>query len=141
MMALPKGKTSQLALFFDNDKHGRGQGMLHYRAFNHGVRVNRAVLMLAYCWLAAALTALVPILHFITVPGFLIGGIVLLVQQLRSKTHVERAVGLCPVHKTEVDIHLDHHQWPPVWMHCPQCHASLHLVADISYQELEQSLE
>lgn len=140
-MALPKGTASQLALYFDNDKHGRGQGVLHYQAFSHAVRVNRAILMLVYCWLAAALTVPVPILHLITVPGFLVCGIIFLVQQLRSKTHIERAVGLCPAHKTEVEIHLDHHQWPPMWVHCPECHASLHLVTDISYQELEQSLE
>ncbi len=139
-MALPKGKASQLALHFDNDKHGRGEGVLHYREFSRGVRVNRAILMLVYCWLVAALTALVPILHLITVPGFLIGGIILLVQQLRSKTHVECAVGLCSVHKAEVDIHLNHNQWPPVWVHCPECHASLQLIADVSHQELEQSI-
>lgn len=140
-MALPKGQASLLALHFDNEKHGRGEGVLHYRAFRHGTRVNRAILLLIYCWLAAAATAPVPILHLITVPGFLIGGVILCVQQLRAKTHVERAVGHCPVHGGTVDIRLDHYHWPPTWVHCPECNASLHLIADLSHIELEQEID
>lgn len=139
-MALPKGDAAELALHFDNEKHGKGEGILYYRAFSHSVRVNRAILLLVYCWLAAAVSVLIPILHWITVPGFFIGGVILFVQQLRSKTHVEKAIGQCPVHGAEVDIHLDHHKWPPVWVHCPECNASLHLVADVSHQQLEDKI-
>lgn len=131
-MALPKGRASELALYFENEKHGRGIGVLHFRAFTRGDQITRAILSLVYCLLAAALTVLIPILHLITVPGFVVGGIVLFVQQLRSKKRVENAVGQCPVHGGEVDIRLDPHQWPPVWVHCPECRASLQLVADVS---------
>ncbi|MBL1432937.1 MAG: hypothetical protein COC09_00635 [Gammaproteobacteria bacterium] len=139
-MVLPKGQASVLALHFDNEKHGRGQGVLHYRAFSDVTRISRAVLLLTYCWVIAALTVPIFILHWLTVPGFLMGGIILCVQQLRSKIHVEHAVGHCPVHGAEVDIHLEASQRPPVWVHCPQCHASLHLIADLSHQEFEQEV-
>ncbi|MBL1292489.1 MAG: hypothetical protein COB61_001300 [Thiotrichales bacterium] len=140
-MALPKGDAAELALHFDNEKHGRGEGVLHYRAFSQSARVSRAILLLVYCWLVAVVTIPIPILHLIAVPGFFIGGIILFVQQLRSKTHVESALGQCPVHVAEVDIPLEHHMWPPVWVHCPECKASLHLVADVGHQELEDKID
>ncbi len=140
-MALPKGTAAELPLHFDNEKHGSGEGTLHYREFSHSDRVTRAILSLVYCWLAAALTLPIFLLHWITVPGFFIAGIYLFFQQLRSKTHVLRAVGYCPVHNEEVSIKLNHHQWPPVWVHCPVCHSSLHLVADRSAEQIEQDIE
>lgn len=145
-MALPKGKAAELALHFDNEKHGRREGKLYYREFSHSNRVNRAILSLVYCWIAAALTLPIFLLHWITVPGFLIAGVVLFFQQLRSKTHVQRAVGCCPVDECpsegkEVTIRLNHHHWPPVWVHCPECHHSLHLVADKSVEDIEEAIE
>ncbi len=140
-MALPKGKAAELALHFDNEKHGRGEGVLYYRVFNRGNRVNRALLSLVYCWLIGVPAALIPIIHLLTIPAFLIGGIVLFVQQLRTKTQVVRARGICPVHRGEVDICLTPRQWPPTWVYCPQCNSSLHLLADISVQKIEEGIE
>ena len=140
-MALPKGKAAELALHFDNEKYGRGEGVLHYREFSRGDRINRAILSLIYCWLVGVPAALIPIIHLFTIPAFLIGGIVLFFQQLRSKTHVIRATGICPAHQYEVDIRLNHHQWPPAWVYCPECNNSLHLVADISVKEIEEAIE
>lgn len=137
-MALPKGKAAELVLHFDNEKSGRGEGVLHYRVFSQKDRLNRAILSLVYCWLAALLTLPVLILHWITVPGFLIAGVVLFFQQLRSKALVLRASGTCPVHKSEVDIRLNPNQWPPVWVYCPQCNSSLHLQTDESIADVEE---
>ncbi|PCH60483.1 MAG: hypothetical protein COC05_04385 [Gammaproteobacteria bacterium] len=140
-MALPKGKASELALYFDNEKHGRGVGVLHFRAFTQGDQITRAILSLIYCLLAAALTVPILLLHWITVPGFVIGGFILFVQQLRAKKRVINAVGQCPVHGGEVDIRLDPNQWPPAWVHCPECNASLQLVADSRHKKLDSKVE
>ena len=141
MALLPKGKAAELALHFDNEQCGRGEGVLYYRVFSRGDRVNRAILSLVYCWLAGVPAALIPIIHLFTIPAFLIGGLVLFVQQLRAKTLIVRASGICPVHQHEVDIRLTPRQWPPTWVYCPQCNSSLHLVADVSVQEIEEAIE
>src|SRR5262245_52899619 len=59
-------------------------------------RLGRAGLGLAIAWLLAFPAIFLPVLHFVLVPGFVIGGIVLAVLRLREDRTLARVEGTCP---------------------------------------------
>src|SRR5688572_7533740 len=61
-----------------------------------GARLRRGLLALAACWGLAAVTILVPIAHFVLVPGFFLLGIWLLVKRLGEEATVVSVSGDCP---------------------------------------------
>jgi hypothetical protein len=61
-----------------------------------GARLRRGLLALGACWGLAALTVLVPIAHFVLVPGFFLLGIFLLARRLREGATVLSVTGDCP---------------------------------------------
>jgi len=83
-------------------------GTLHYFGFpdtaaqvavvrhDPGARLRRGLLALAACWGLAALTVLVPIAHFVLVPGFFLLGIWLLVKRLGEDATIVSVAGDCP---------------------------------------------
>jgi hypothetical protein len=84
------------------------QGTLHYFGFpdtparvgvvrhDPGARLRRGLLALGACWGLAALTVLIPIAHFVLVPGFFLLGIFLLVKRLGEDATVTSVSGDCP---------------------------------------------
>jgi hypothetical protein len=84
------------------------QGTLHYFGFpataaqiavarhDPGARLKRGLLALGACWGLAALTVLVPIAHFVLVPGFFLLGIWLLVKRLGEDATIVSVEGDCP---------------------------------------------
>jgi hypothetical protein len=59
-------------------------------------RVGRAGVALAIAWLLAFPAIFLPVLHFVLVPGFLVGGVVLAAQRLREDRTLARVDGTCP---------------------------------------------
>jgi len=59
-------------------------------------RTRRALKALGLCWGLAVVTVLVPIAHFVLVPGFFVLGIVLAVRRFGEATTVLGAFGHCP---------------------------------------------
>src|SRR5215475_5533429 len=59
-------------------------------------RLGRAGLGLAIAWLLAFPAIFLPVLHFVLVPGFVIGGIALAVVRLREDRTLARVEGTCP---------------------------------------------
>ena len=83
-------------------------GTLHYFGFpatparvavarhTPGERLKRGLLALGACWGLAALTILIPIAHFVLVPGFFLLGIWLLVKRLGEDATIVSVTGDCP---------------------------------------------
>lgn len=87
-------------------------------------RVGRAVLVLLICWALALVSVFIVLAHFILVPGFLIGGLVLAYLRFRTVRLVTRVHGVCPRCRVEQDFD------PPGWgrtVGCPRCKNQLTL--------------
>jgi hypothetical protein len=59
-------------------------------------RTGRALKALGACWGLAVVSVIVPIAHFVLVPGFLVLGIVLALQRGREAASVRAVEGHCP---------------------------------------------
>jgi hypothetical protein len=59
-------------------------------------RMRRAALGLGAAWLLAVPAVFFPVLHFVLVPGLLVGGVVLAVILLREDRTLARVRGTCP---------------------------------------------
>ena len=85
----------------------------------HG-RVARAAKMLALMWALAIVSILVPGVHFILVPGFLVAGPVLAFKVARERSLVLGGEGTCPACGELVPISKGAEEWPQtdVCLHC-----------------------
>jgi len=61
-----------------------------------GERTRRALKALGACWGLALVSVIVPIAHFLLVPGFFVLGIVLALQRGREGASVRAVEGHCP---------------------------------------------
>jgi len=106
-----------------------GPGQMHVMRYNERERNMRAAKALALYWLIAAVCILIPVAHFILVPGFLIAGLVV---AKRKKGMSEEGLHVqcrCPACAKEVRIELEHSAELPQWRKCPACGEGLELVA------------
>jgi len=87
----------------------------------------RALKSLAMFWVIATLCILIPIAHFILVPGFLIGGVVAASQRWKTKQEGVDATGSCPACHNDICIKLDKNAELPQWKDCPECADPLEL--------------
>jgi hypothetical protein len=90
-------------------------------------RLRRALLALGACWGLAALTILVPIAHFVLVPGFFVLGIVLFVQRMREDATITGVEGVCPKCGEERGFVAGGRVQPHVKATCPVCRNELDL--------------
>ena len=67
-------------------------------------RARRAALALGATWLLAFPAIFLPVLHFVLVPGLIIGGIVLGALRLREDRTLARLRGTCPRCGTTLDL-------------------------------------
>ena len=79
------------------------------------------MLSLLACWALAAVTILVPIAHFVLVPGFFVAGIVLLTMRLREGTTIVGVQGICPYCKEERSFDAQGLMKSQFTVHCPVC--------------------
>jgi len=89
----------------------------------------RALKSMMVFWAIAALCILIPIAHFILVPGFLIGGIIVASRRWKLKEEGIKAAGSCPACHNEICIKLDKNAELPQWKDCPECADPLELQA------------
>jgi hypothetical protein len=59
-------------------------------------RAGRAGLALGVAWLLAFPAIFLPVLHFVLVPGLVVGGVVLAAMRLREDRTLARVRGVCP---------------------------------------------
>lgn len=94
-------------------------GMLHITAYTKKERVMRAIKALALMWALALATALIPIAHFVLVPGFLLAGPIMAFMRYRVVDHPDNATGECPVCRQSIKIDLEPNARLPMWTYCP----------------------
>ena len=114
-------------------------GTLHYFGFpdmparvavvrhDPGARLRRGLLALGACWGLAALTVLVPIAHFVLVPGFFLLGIGLLVKRLGEDATIVAVSGDCPKCGEPRSFIASGRLKPQVKVQCPVCRNELEL--------------
>ena len=92
-----------------------------------GARLRRGLLALAACWALAAVTILVPIAHFVLVPGFFLLGIWLLVKRLGEDATIDSVSGDCPKCGEPRSFVASGRLEPDVKVQCPVCRNELEL--------------
>ncbi len=90
----------------------------------------RALKALAKFWLIALVCVLIPIAHFILVPGFVIGGIIAAKRRWNKDADGIDANGSCPACSNNICIDLDKSAELPQWHDCPECGDALELQAN-----------
>jgi len=94
---------------------------MHLTAFSQQEMKMRALKSLLGFWVIAAVCVLIPIAHFVLVPGFFIGGIVVASRRWKTAEEGRDATGSCPDCGKDVCIPLDKVAELPQWHDCPEC--------------------
>ena len=97
------------------------RGVVAVARHDPGARLRRGLLALAACWGLAAVTILVPIAHFVLVPGFFLLGIWLLVKRLGEDATIDSVSGDCPKCGEPRTFHASGRLKPEVKVQCPVC--------------------
>lgn len=85
-----------------------------------GVRARRAIVRLLICWVLAGVSVLVPLMHFVLVPGFFIAGFVLATLAFRATVEVQSPKVPCPKCAQLTPIEAGSTGWPvTIW--CAAC--------------------
>jgi len=96
-------------------------------------RTRRALKALAKLWGIALLTILVPMAHFVLVPGFFIAGIVVGLKRLREPATVTGVQGICPRCGEERVFEAGGQLKASSRVSCPVCHNQLELAIDPAF--------
>ena len=104
--------------YFDQPAHPATIALVRY---DHGQRVQRAVLILVGCWAGAAVTILIPILHLFTVPVLFLAGPFFAYRRLHEAATVTRVRGACPACSHAIDQVLRESWKPLLRIDCPHC--------------------
>ena len=113
--------------FQDNEGNTRS-GSVKTTHYETSDRLTRAVVRLTGFWAAAAVSAFIPLAHFVLVPAFLIVGIMMAVGAYRTDRALNNAMGVCPACQEEVEIKMEADDTIPKWTYCPRCNAPLHIL-------------
>ena len=100
---------------------------LEIRAFDRAARVRRAVTGLASWWAAALVSVVIPVAHFVLVPGFALFGVVVFAQRLRTDAIVVAAWGTCPDCGAPQDLDMLGRWRDGGDVACRHCHRALRL--------------
>jgi len=115
---------------FKNQKTGENKpAEMHVILFTQQEQKMHALKSLAVFWAIATLCILIPIAHFILVPGFFLGGIIVASRRWKTEQEGIDAAGPCPACNNEICIKLDKNAELPQWKDCPECGDSLELRA------------
>lgn len=98
-------------------------------AFNEGERKTRALKSLGLLWMIATVCVLIPVAHFVLVPGFLIAGVMVARRRWNTPEEGLSATGECPSCGQSVHLELEKSADLPQWRNCPECGAGLELRA------------
>jgi hypothetical protein len=107
------------AIVIEDDRGGGADGTLYVRKFSTLDRVLRALVALGVLWLLALISVLIPVAHFVLVPGFLLAGPVVALMRYRVTEVNERITWVCPSCHDALEIQLDSSDNLPMWTYCP----------------------
>jgi len=115
---------------FKSQKSGESNSAnMYVTAFTPQEQKVRALKSLMIFWAIATLCILIPIAHFILVPGFFIGGIIVAKRRWEVEEEGIEATGSCPACHNNICIKLDKNAELPQWKNCPECTDPLELQA------------
>jgi len=100
---------------------------MHVIVFTPQEQKMRALKSMTVFWAIGALCVLIPIAHFILVPGFFIGGIVAASRRWKIEEEGIDATGSCPACHNDIRITLEKNSELPQWHDCPECADPLEL--------------
>jgi len=112
---------------------------MHVEKFSPQEQKMRALKTLLTLWAIAALCVLIPIAHFVLVPGFLIGGVIVASRRWKTVQEGRNAAGICPACGNHICIQLDKNAELPQWHDCPECSEPLELQAPALSDSLQSS--
>ena len=120
------GATTQVpARLKLRDRQGRAVATVLRRSLP--ARVLRALLTALGLWAAGAFCVLIPLLHFVLVPGFAVAGLVMLVLRLREAESLVALRGECPECRAERDFPASGGARSGRQVHCDGCGSMLTL--------------
>jgi len=115
---------------FKSQKNGESNpAEMHVITFSQQEQKMRALKSMMTFWALAALCIFIPIAHFILVPGFFIGGIIVASRRWKVKEEGIEVTGSCPACHNNICIKLDKSAELPQWKDCPECTDPLELQA------------
>jgi hypothetical protein len=94
-----------------------------------GQRFGRILAGLGTFWGLALAGLFIPVAHFVLVPAFLTGGIIMAVKRAREDRRLVRLHGACPRCGVEQDLRPGGRFVSGRGVTCPWCHGNLTLVA------------
>jgi hypothetical protein len=100
------------------------EAVVYTGELSNGQRAARAAKTLMACWALAVGSVLIPMAHFVLVPGFLIAGPLLAANRYGQRATVLGGAGQCPTCDNEVLVAAQALSWP-LWARCETCHKDL----------------
>lgn len=128
-MGQPHSVTGQHRYKLRGYSDQAGDALIEIRAFDKPRRIKRAATGLITWWGAAAVSILIPVAHFLLVPGFFLFGLVTFMRRLKTAAVVIAAHGTCPDCGAEQDLDIEGPWSESQDLTCRQCHRSLRLTA------------
>lgn len=111
------------------DRKEETPGEVCVKSFSKKERGVRALKTLGVCWGLAVASVIIPIAHFILVPGFFIAGIFLSSHAYFTEKIILEGKGSCPKCRTPLQIKQSNYKWPLTEI-CQNCRADL-LIAQV----------
>ncbi len=110
------------------DKFTLGDGII--KEYNPRERGMRALKIGAAFWGGAVVSVLVPVLHFVLVPGLFISGPIMAWIQYKQENQIHDAKITCPECKKDIEIKKISGNWPLKSV-CPHCSAQMYLTKNV----------
>ena len=111
------------------DKYTTGEAEI--KEYAPRERMIRALKTLGLFWLAAVLCVLIPVFHFILVPGLLILGPIMARMQYKQELQMENVKVSCPDCKKEVTFKKISGNYPLKQI-CPHCSSQLYINKEVA---------
>jgi hypothetical protein len=110
----------------DAKKTHETEGVLKIQFWNSRERIIRAFLYLISMWGTACLSIVIPVLHFILVPGFVLAGPIMAIIIAKQEKMVIGGEGPCPVCQNTLAVDRVAFHFPIIEV-CSKCHTRLYL--------------
>ncbi len=98
----------------------RSAGEVRIEHWTRAQRLLRAAKRWGFLWALAVVSVLIPVAHFVLVPGFLVAGPISAVARYRQKSGVIRGEGPCPNCGARLTIEARADSWP-FYESCQTC--------------------
>ena len=123
---MPESVTRDIR--FKSQKNGTlTDAKMHLTSFSEHEQKVRSIKSLLGLWGIGAICILIPVAHFILVPAFLVGGVVVASRRWKTAEEGLDAEGVCPACSNNIQIPLEKNAELPQWHDCPQCGDPLEL--------------